>query len=74
MLIHWLKCMITYPQWHDDAQGEAQHKKGLIHLWYSASEGRGCKGFKEIKTCYLQAATLVIGDEGYKLDMCLPPD
>lgn len=54
MLIHWLKCMFTYPQWHDDTQAEAQHKKGLIHMWHNTSEGSGYKGLNEIKSCYKQ--------------------
>lgn len=55
--------MFTYPQWHDDTQAEAQHKKGLIHLWHNTSEGKGYKGLNERKTCYLQAATLVIVED-----------
>lgn len=63
MVICWLKCAFTYPQQHDGTQTEALHKNGPIHLWHNISEGRGYKEFNEVKTCCLQAATLVIVEE-----------
>jgi len=55
--------MLTYPQWHDDTQAEAQNIKGLIQLLHNTSEGRWYKVLKEIKNCNLQAATLVIAED-----------